>query len=147
MAKTDARFLPLTHAQQVGFFAALDKQITACGKRWGVFAFGEDLNEEMWTQGLGQSGYLFDSTCAYESVEDRQPQLTQSNTTHTHTVKRTHMRTHAVAHTVAHTRTHTHVLVDDLKCSDSMLPPFGCQPCQSVESCCISHLSLKGRLP
>eukprot|EP00947_MAST-08B_sp_MAST-8B-sp1_P000486 g486.t1 len=47
---------------QVPFFAALDKEITKCGKRWGVFAFGESFSEDMWTAGLGKSGFLFDST-------------------------------------------------------------------------------------
>ena len=36
------------------FFAALDEKISACGKRWGVFAFGETLSEDMWTRGLGK---------------------------------------------------------------------------------------------
>ena len=47
---------------QVQFFSELDKHITACGKRWGVFAFGETFDADMWTTGLGQSGFLFDST-------------------------------------------------------------------------------------
>ena len=46
---------------QIGFFTELDKHITACGKRWGVFAFGETLGSEMWETGLGESGFLFDS--------------------------------------------------------------------------------------
>jgi hypothetical protein len=48
-------------SDQVEFFAALDTAVTKCGKRWGVFAFGEDLTEDMWTRGLGKSGFLFDS--------------------------------------------------------------------------------------
>jgi hypothetical protein len=45
---------------QVLFFSELDSHITSCGKRWGVFAFAETFNEDMWTTGLGKSGFLFD---------------------------------------------------------------------------------------
>merc|ERR1711865_32127 len=46
---------------QLGFFTALDARLTACGKRWGVFAFGEDFSDSMWRYGLGSSGFLLDS--------------------------------------------------------------------------------------
>eukprot|EP00591_Stephanopyxis_turris_P003476 CAMPEP_0195518442 /NCGR_PEP_ID=MMETSP0794_2-20130614/12902_1 /TAXON_ID=515487 /ORGANISM="Stephanopyxis turris, Strain CCMP 815" /LENGTH=421 /DNA_ID=CAMNT_0040647405 /DNA_START=28 /DNA_END=1293 /DNA_ORIENTATION=- len=58
---------------QVSFFSQLDKHITACGKRWGVFAFGESFNEEMWTTGLGQSGFLFDSTYDLDCTAEQLP--------------------------------------------------------------------------
>lgn len=47
---------------QINFFAQLDQRLTKCGKRWSIFAFGGDFDEEMWTRGLGESGFLLEST-------------------------------------------------------------------------------------
>ena len=58
---------------QVPFFAQLDAKIAACGKRWGVFAFGEELGEEMWSTGLGKSGFLFDSTYDLDCTANQLP--------------------------------------------------------------------------
>merc|ERR1712166_38233 len=60
---------------QVDFFAALDASLTACGKRWGVFAFGEDLSDDMWLRGLGSSGFLLDSTYDLDCTQAQLPNL------------------------------------------------------------------------
>ena len=46
---------------QVSYFSALSKMIKACGKKWGIFAFPNDFNDEMWAT-FGQSGYVIDSS-------------------------------------------------------------------------------------
>jgi hypothetical protein len=58
---------------QIPFFAELDKHIAACGKTWGVFGFGETLNATMWTEGLGSSGFLFDSAYDLDCSSDVLP--------------------------------------------------------------------------
>jgi len=47
---------------QVEFFAQLDQRLAQCGKRWSIFAFGAAFDESMWTKGLGQTGFLLEST-------------------------------------------------------------------------------------
>lgn len=47
---------------QIYFFRKLDEVISSCQKEFGVFTFAENMNETMWTEGLGNSGFLLDST-------------------------------------------------------------------------------------
>jgi hypothetical protein len=63
------------NTSQIPFFSQLDEAITACGKKWGVFAFGESLNATMWTTGLGKSGFLFDSTYDLDCTAAQLPPL------------------------------------------------------------------------
>jgi hypothetical protein len=47
---------------QKNFFSELDDKLTRCGKEWGIFTFPSAMNADMWTNGLGNSGFLMVST-------------------------------------------------------------------------------------
>ena len=128
---------------QVTFFSELDKRITACGKRWGVFAFGESLGEEMWTTGLGDSGFLFDSTC----VVIPPPLFFFFSLRFVRFFLRDgHVHHRWVSGSFSRLHTCTSLCRYDLDCTAEQLPPHGCQPCQCTppavyETVLTEHLS------